>query len=153
MRIAIGADHAGFALKTEITKWLDARGLAYLDVGAARCDPADDYPDYAAAVAGTVVSGQADLGVMVCGTGVGSCMAANKVPGGRAVVCSDVYSARQSRLHNDANVLCLGQRVVGVGLALELVAAWLGEGFSGELRHRRRLDKVMALERRGREEA
>ncbi len=146
MRIAIGADHAGFALKTALVSWLERRGMACHDVGAACYDPGDDYPDYAIAVARAVAAGEADLGVMVCGTGVGSCIAANKVPGVRAAVCSDTFSARCSRQHNDANVLCLGERVVGVGLAEEVVAAWLGEAFSGEARHRRRLDKVRALE-------
>jgi ribose 5-phosphate isomerase B len=146
MRIAIGADHAGFALKTELVAWLARRGLHCRDVGAACYQPDDDYPDYAVAVARAVAAGEADLGIMVCGTGTGSCIAANKVPGVRAAVCSDTFSARCSREHNDANVLCLGERVVGVGVAQEVVAAWLGETFSGEERHRRRLAKVRALE-------
>jgi ribose 5-phosphate isomerase B len=146
MRIAIGADHAGFALKTELVAWLGQRGLTCRDVGAACYQPDDDYPDYAVAVAQAVAAGEAELGIVVCGTGVGSCIAANKVPGVRAAVCSDTFSARGSRAHNDANVLCLGERVVGVGLAEEVVAAWLGESFSGDERHRRRLAKVRALE-------
>ncbi len=146
MRIAIGADHAGFALKTALVAWLGQRGVGCQDVGAACYDPGDDYPDYAIAVARAVAAGETDLGVMVCGTGIGSCIAANKVPGVRAAVCSDTFSARCSRQHNDANVLCLGERVVGVGLAEEVVAAWLGEAFSGDARHRRRLAKVQALE-------
>ncbi len=146
MRLAIGADHAGFALKEELKQWLSGRGFACVDVGATAYDPQDDYPDFAIAVARAVAGGDAELGLMICGTGVGSCIAANKVPGVRAVVCSDVFSARHSRLHNDATVLCLGERVVGPGLAKELVEAWLGAEFSGEARHRERIEKVMALE-------
>lgn len=146
MRIAIGADHAGFALKNTLVAWLEQRGLRCQDVGAACYDAQDDYPDYAVAVARAVAAGEAELGIMVCGTGVGSCIAANKVPGVRAVVCSDTFSARCSREHNDANVLCLGERVVGVGVAEEVVAAWLEAAFSGDERHRRRLMKVRAVE-------
>lgn len=148
MRIAIGADHAGFALKTELATWLAGRGLPCRDLGAACYQPGDDYPDYAVAVARAVATGEADLGLMVCGTGVGSCIAANKVRGVRAAVCSEPFSARCSRQHNDANVLCLGARLLEAGPAKEIVAAWLGESFSGEARHRRRLAKVSALEAR-----
>jgi len=151
MRIAIGSDHAGFTLKTELVQWLEAQGLSYRDVGAACFDAADDYPDYAVAVGNAVTGGEADLGIMVCGTGVGSAIALNKLPGIRAVVCSDTFSARFSRQHNNVNVLCLGERVVGGGLATELVRAWLEASFSGERRHQRRLDKVTALERRERD--
>ena len=146
MRIAIGADHAGFALKSELVAWLRGRGVGCRDVGAVAYDAADDYVDYAAAVARAVARGEADRGVIVCGTGVGSCIAANKVLGVRAVVCADTFSARCSREHNDANVLCLGERVVGVGLAKELLGAWLDTPFSGDERHRRRLAKVRELE-------
>jgi len=149
VRIAIGSDHAGFALKTELVKWLEEQGLSYHDVGAHCYDAEDDYPDYACAVGRAVVEGEADLGIMICGTGVGSSIALNKHVGIRAAVCSDTFSARISRQHNDANVLCLGERVVGGGLAKEMVQAWLNESFSGDARHRRRLDKVTALERRG----
>lgn len=147
MRIAIGSDHAGYALKTVLTKWLDKQGIAYHDVGAHRCEPEDDYPDYARAVGRAVVTGEAELGIMVCGTGVGSSIALNKIPGVRAAVCSDTFSARLSREHNDANVLCLGGRVVGTGLAKELVKTWLEKRFSGEERHQRRLAKVAEIER------
>jgi ribose 5-phosphate isomerase B len=151
MRIAIGSDHAGFALKTELARWLERERVTLVDVGACAYEAEDDYPDYAAAVGRAVVSGEADLGVMICGTGQGSALALNKLEGIRAVVCSDTYSARMSRRHNDANVLCLGERVVGAGLASEVLQAWLGEGFSGEARHQRRLDKVTALERGGKQ--
>jgi RpiB/LacA/LacB family sugar-phosphate isomerase len=105
--------------------------------------------DLHAAVARAVLNGEADLGLMICGTGIGSGIAANKIPGIRAAVCSDIFSARYSRLHNNANLLCLGERVVGVGLAKELIAAWIREEFCGEPRHQRRLDKVTALETPG----
>lgn len=147
MRIAIGSDHAGFALKTGLAGWLKLKGIAYLDVGAHCYDADDDYPDAAAAVGRAVVNGEADLGLMVCGTGVGSAIALNKLNGIRAVVCSDTHSARMSRRHNNANVLCLGERVVGEGLAQEVVQVWLNESFPGEARHQRRLDKIAALER------
>jgi ribose 5-phosphate isomerase B len=114
MRIAI-VDHAALRSRRRSSP-ARQRGLSCRDVGAACYDPGDDYPDYAIAVARAVAAGEADLGVMVCGTGVGSCIAANKVPGVRAAVCSDTFSARCSRQHNDANVLCLGERVAGVGL-------------------------------------
>jgi ribose 5-phosphate isomerase B len=153
MRIAIGSDHAGFALKTRLACWLEEQAISFFDVGAHCYDAEDDYPDPAAAVGRAVGRGEADLGVMVCGTGVGSAIALNKLDGIRAVVGSDTYSARMSRRHNDANVLCLGERVVGEGLAQEIVQAWLKESFSGEARHQRRLDKVAALEREGGEAA
>jgi ribose 5-phosphate isomerase B len=146
MRVAIGADHAGFALKTELAAWLQSRGVDCRDVGADSHDAGDDYVPYAAAVARAVAGGEADRGVAICGTGVGSCIVANKVPGVRAVVCSDTFSARVSRQHNDANVLCLGERVVGVGLARELLEVWLGTAFSGDARHRRRIQQIAALE-------
>lgn len=152
MRIAIGSDHAGFALKTKLADWLKAQGISCLDLGAHCYDAEDDYPDAAAAVGRAVAHGEADLGLMICGTGVGSAIALNKLEGIRAVVCSDTFSARMSRLHNDANVLCLGERVVGEGLAQEILRAWLRESFSGEARHQRRLDKVAALERPGERE-
>lgn len=147
MRIVIGSDHAGFALKNDLVRWLDQRGLCCCDVGPHSYDVADDYPDYARVLGEALVRGDGDLGIMVCGTGVGSSIALNKISGIRAAACSDTYSARLSRQHNDANVLCLGERVVGTGLARELVTTWLEAAFSGEERHRRRVEKVAALER------
>jgi ribose 5-phosphate isomerase B len=149
MRIAIGSDHAGYVLKASIVCWLTERQIAYLDLGADSLDPDDDYPDFAAAVARAVASRKTDLGITICGTGVGSCIAANKVAGVRAALCTDSYCAKCSRLHNDANVLCLGARVLGAGLAVEIVCAWLGTSFSGEERHRRRIGKVTRLEASG----
>jgi ribose 5-phosphate isomerase B len=149
MKIAIGSDHAGYVLKASIISWLTEHQIPYLDLGAHSLNPGDDYPDFAAAVARAVASKEADLGITICGTGVGSCIAANKVAGVRAALCADCYCAKYSRLHNDANVLCLGARVLGPGLAVEIVAAWLGVSFSGEERHRRRIGKLSQLEAGG----
>lgn len=146
MRIAIGSDHAGHSLKSAIISWLTERQVPFLDVGGHSLEADDDYPDSAAAVGRAVANREADLGIVICGTGVGSCIAANKVPGVRAALCVDTFCARYSRLHNDANVLCLGGRVLGADLALEIVDVWLGTSFSGEERHRRRLHKIGALE-------
>lgn len=143
MRIAIGSDHAGFQLKSAVRQHLESRALAVVDLGthaAERCD----YPDHGAAVARAVAAGEADLGVLVCGTGVGMAMAANKIPGVRAAVVSDTFSARSTRQHNDCNVLCIGERVVGGGLALDIVDAWLGAAFEGG-RHAARVAKLDAL--------
>ncbi len=147
MRIAIASDHGGYRLKAELAQTL--RELNHLcdDLGPHHAD-AVDYPDYAESVARGVAEGVYHRGILVCGTGQGMAIAANKVKGIRAAVCQDVYSARMSREHNDANVLCLGERVVGYGLAVEVVKAWLQAGFSNEERHRRRLGKISALEHR-----
>jgi ribose 5-phosphate isomerase B len=117
------------------------------DLGAQSLDPADDYPDIVEAVAHAVSSGQAQRGILICGSGVGACIAANKVPGIRACLCHDTYSAHQGVQHDDMNVLCLGARVIALELAKELVAAFLNASFSGEERHRRRLNKVLLIER------
>jgi len=146
MRIALGSDHAGYDLKERARRWLDQRGSAVLDVGSHTLDPSDDYPDYARKVAEAVARGEADLGLMICSTGVGSCIAANKVAGARAALCSDTFCARMSRSHNNANVLCLGANVVGAALAREIIETWLDTPFSGEDRHRRRVDKINQIE-------
>ena len=146
LRIGLGADHGGFSLKQELRSWLE-RQHESLDVGAHTFDPVDDYPDFAEAVARAVACGEADKGILVCGSGVGACIAANKVPGVRACLCHDVYSAHQGVEHDDMNVLCLGARVIGVELAKELVQTFVDATFSGDERHRRRLAKVLALER------
>lgn len=145
MRIAIAADHGGFALKQEIAEWLRSRGHDVADYGTDRLDSVD-YPDYARLVAEAVAAGQAERGILVCGTGQGMAMTANKVQGIRAAVCSDTFSARMSREHNDANVLCLGGRVVGTGLALDIVEIWLVSAFSGDARHVRRVNKIAEVE-------
>lgn len=149
MRIAVGADHGGFPLKAEIVGLVARSGHAVVDCGASALDMADDYPDFAAAVGRAVAEGRADRGILLCGSGVGAAVAANKIPGVRACVCHDTYSARQGVEHDDLNVLCLGARVVGQELVGELVRAFLGAAFSGQERHRRRLEKVIALERGG----
>ena len=146
--VALGADHWGFPWKDELLPWLQANGYKVLDLGAHVLDPTDDYPDFAEAVARQVASGQAERGILICGSGVGACIAANKVPGVRACLCHDTYSARQGVEHDDMNVLCLGARVVGIELARELVKAFLSASFNGEERHRRRLDKVLDIEHR-----
>ena len=145
LRVALGADHGGFALKNELVKLLE-ESYEILDVGAYTLDPQDDYPDFAIAVARAVASGEARRGVIICGSGVGACVAANKVPGIRAGLCHDTYSAHQGVEHDDMNVLCLGARIIGTELAAELVTAFLQASFSGEERHRRRLQKVMDIE-------
>jgi len=147
MRIAIAGDHAGFALKEKVRAHLAARGHEVSDLGAYD-DAASDYPDFAEAVGEAVRAGRAERGVLVCGSGVGVTAAANKLPGVRACLCHDHYSAHQGVEHDDLNVLALGARVVGEALALELVDAFVAARFSGEERHARRLAKVKALEAR-----
>ena len=147
MRIVIGADHAGFSLKVQLIELLKEEGYSVLDVGTDGPDPVD-YPDDAQAVGEAVLSGEAELGMLLCGSGVGASIVANKIRGIRAALCHGVYSAHQCREHDDANVLCLGPRVIGVKLTEELVRAFLGARFSGAERHRRRLDKVARLEER-----
>ncbi len=146
MRVALGTDHAGYHLKQDLQAWLAEQGHQVVDCGACAFDEHDDYPDYAVAVGRAVLGKQAELGIMICGTGVGSSIALNKLVGIRAAACSDVFSARMSRLHNDANVLCLGERVVGGGLARDLAHAFLSAAFCGEARHQRRLDKIASEE-------
>ena len=146
-RIALGADHAGYALKSELLPWLKEQDYDVMDVGAHYADSEDDYPDFAQAVAEAVTSGQAMRGILICGSGVGAAIAANKVLGARACLCHDTYSAHQGVEHDDMNVLCLGARVIGAELARELITVFLSASFTGEGRHRRRLDKVLALER------
>jgi RpiB/LacA/LacB family sugar-phosphate isomerase len=147
MRIAVGSDHAGFTLKQEIAGALRQEGHEVLDVGAFSLEPSD-YPDSAEAVGRAVTEGHAERGVLVCGSGVGASVAANKIPGVRAAVCHDTYSAHQGVEHDDMNVLVLGGRIVGPALAQELVRAFLLARFSDEERHRRRLAKVRAIEDR-----
>ena len=147
LRVALGADHGGYSLKNELLARL--RGQYDMsDMGAHKYDPDDDYPDFADAVAKTVASGKAQRGILVCGSGVGACIAANKVLGVRACLCHDTYSAHQGVEHDDMNVLCLGARVIGIELATELAIAFLKARFSNEKRHRRRLKKVLAIEKR-----
>jgi len=148
MRIAFAADHAGAALKTELLRRLAAAGLGHelVDLGGDGSDPDDDYPDFAQRLGLAVRDGEADRGILICGSGVGASIAANKIRGVRAAVCHDTYSAHQGVEHDDMNVLTLGARVVGPEPAYECALAFLGATFSGEARHRRRLDKVLAIE-------
>src|SRR5215510_1121786 len=146
MRVVIGADHAGFELKGPVVDYLKSQGHTPIDVGTYSTD-AVDYPDSARAVAEKLRAKEADLGIMVCGSGVGGCIAVNKFPGIRAAVCHDVFSAHQGVEDDDMNVLCLGPRVIGRNLAMDLVKTVLTAKFSGLGRHQRRLDKVNAIER------
>ena len=146
MRVAIGSDHAGLALKTEIGERLRASGHFVVDVGAHSYDAADDYPDFAEAVSRAVLDGRAERGILICGSGVGASVAANKLPGIRAGLCHDEYSAHQGVEHDDMNVLVLGSRVIGSELAEDLVRNFLEATFSNEERHVRRIGKVKALE-------
>jgi len=145
MKVVIGSDHAGFQLKNAMGDLLRSMGNDVLDVGAFNENPSD-YPDFAEAVGRAVLDGKAERGVLVCGSGVGASVAANKLPGIRAGMCHDTYSAHQGVEHDDINVLVLGSRVIGVALAQDLLRAFLGAKFSKEERHVRRLGKVKALE-------
>ena len=151
MIIALGVDHGGFALKQTVAETIAACGHEVLDLGTNDETPVD-YPDYAKSVADALVSKQAQRGILICGSGVGACVAANKVPGIRACVCHDTYSAHQSVEHDDLNVLCLGARIIGPELAGELVQSFLGAVSSNETNHRRRLDKIALLEKSFRHE-
>jgi RpiB/LacA/LacB family sugar-phosphate isomerase len=145
MKIAVGSDHAGFLLKQEIAAALRKQGHEIVDVGTNSTDPVD-YPDYAEAVSLAVRDGRAERAILICGSGVGASVAANKLPGIRAAVCHDVYSAHQGVEHDDMNVLVLGGRIIGPALAHELVQAFVAARYTGEERHARRLSKVQALE-------
>ncbi len=147
MRIAIGADHGGFPLNERVIAELSAAGHDITDFGTHDGSQPDDYPDYALKVAQAVQSRQAEIGILICGSGVGASVAANKLRGVRAALCGDTYSAHQSREHDDCNVLCLGARVVGVELALDVVRAFVAARFTGEERHRRRLAKIAEIEK------
>jgi RpiB/LacA/LacB family sugar-phosphate isomerase len=149
MRIAISSDHAGFQLKQELVKFLSESGHSVVDLGTNSEAPVD-YPDYAAAVGNAVIGGTAERGILICGSGVGASVAANKLKGIRAGLCHDTYSAHQGVEHDDMNVLVLGARVIGPALARELANAFVHAAFSGDERHVRRLNKVKALEERGR---
>ena len=140
MKIAIGCDHGGFALKSSIVSLLQELGHDVEDLGTDSADSVD-YPDYAKAVCGKVRDGVCDRGILICGTGIGMSMVANKQKGIRAALCHEIFTARMSREHNDANVLCLGERVIGPGLALEVVRTWVNTEFGGG-RHQRRIDKM-----------
>jgi ribose 5-phosphate isomerase B len=152
MRIAFSADHAGAALKDDLIARIAAAGLDHelIDLGGDGSDPNDDYPDFAQRLGEAIIAGEADRGILICGSGVGASVAANKMRGIRAAVCHDTYSAHQGVEHDDMNVLTLGARVIGIEPAVECAVAFIGAWFSGEPRHRRRLAKVLAIEAAGR---
>lgn len=148
MRIAFAADHAGAALKDELLRrTAEAGGHDVVDLGGDGSDPTDDYPDFARRLGDAVRAGLVDRGVLVCGSGVGASVAASKLRGVRAAVCHDTYSARQGVEHDDMNVLCMGERVIGIELAREILRAFLSARYSRAERHQRRLDKVLAIEK------
>ena len=146
MKIAVGADHAGYVAKEPVKALLESQGHEVVDVGAHEMDPSDDYPDIAKVLADTVANGDVDRGIMLCGSGVGASVAANKVRGVRASVCHDTYSAHQGVEHDDMNVLCMGARIIGEELVKEIAGSFASARFSGEERHQRRLDKVLKME-------
>lgn len=145
MKISIGCDHGALALKEKVMNHLREQGYEVQDFGTYTPDSCD-YPDYAAAAARAVASGECDKGIVLCTTGIGVSIAANKIRGIRCALLSDPLSARMTRLHNDTNMMAIGAGIVGENLALEIVDTWLGTEFSGDARHQRRIDKVMALE-------
>ena len=146
MRIAVAGDHAGYPLNVRVAEELRQAGHEVTDFGTHDGSVPDDYPDYAKQVGEAVQTNAAEIGILVCGSGVGAAVAANKLRGIRAALCGDTYSAHQSREHDDCNVLCLGSRVTGVELALEIFRSFVAAKFSGEERHRRRLEKIKAME-------
>jgi ribose 5-phosphate isomerase B len=144
--IAIGSDHGGFLLKQAVLAYLKDKGISYKDFGSFD-EKSIDYPDIAIQVAEAVAKGEFSRGILICGTGIGICIAANKIPGIRAALCNDTFSAKYCRQHNDANILTLGGRVIGPGLAVDIVDIWLKEEFTGG-RHKTRVDKITQIERR-----
>ncbi len=148
MRIVLGADHAGYSMKQDLLTYVRSLGHETVDVGTDQGDKPDDYPDFAESLAVAIRDGRAERGILICGSGVGASVAANKVPGIRAGLCHDTYSAHQGVEHDDMNVLVMGSRVIGEELSKELVRNYLGAVFSGEPRHLRRLEKVKEIESR-----
>lgn len=146
MVLAIGSDHAGYNLKKEIVKYLEESNIKYTDFGTYSCDSVD-YPDYGFKVAEAVKEGKCDRGIVICGTGLGISMVANKVPGIRAALCTNSYMAKMAIEHNDCNILALGERVVGVGLALDIIEAWLNSEFEAG-KHKKRVGKISEIEKK-----
>ena len=147
MKLVIASDHAGFALKEEVRAGLTKAGHELVDLGAFKCEPEDDYPDFAERVGEAIKAGEAPRGIVICGSGVGVCVAANKIPGIRAGICHDTYSAHQGVEHDDMNVLVLGARIIGSALAMELAQTFVGAKFQAqEGRFERRFKKVLAIE-------
>lgn len=148
LRVALGGDHAGFALKQAVAARLGPQLAELIDCGT-DSEASCDYPDFAVAVARQIISGRVDRGIVVCGSGVGVSVAANKIPGIRAAICHDTYSAHQGVEHDDMNMLCIGGRIIGSELAFEIVDAFLGASYQPQQRHARRLDKVLEIEKKG----
>lgn len=146
MRIAIGVDHGGFPLKNKVVEFLKSNGMEVIDLGTFSDTPVD-YPDYAKAVGEAIQQGDAERGILICGSGIGTCVTANKLKGIRAGTCHDTYSAHQAVEHDDLNVLCLGGRIIGPELVVEIVSAFLSAQYTGEERHKRRLAKIAEIER------
>ena len=149
MKVAVGADHAGFELKGEIVRWLESEGHQVNDIGAHEFDPDDDYPDFAVAVAWSIRAGESERGIVICGSGVGACITANKVKGIRACLCHDTYSARQGVEHDNMNVVCIGGRIIGIELTKVVLESFLNASFLLEPRFQRRLDKLIQVEQNG----
>ncbi len=147
-KIALAADHGGFALKMDLISWLETQDIELLDLGAKTFNALDDYPDFAEYSAEAINTGKAERGIMICGSGAGAAIAANKIPGIRAALCQDTYTARQGVEHDNMNLLCLGGRVIGVEMAKELIASFLKADFLNQGKYLRRLNKVLAIESR-----
>ena len=147
-RVGIASDHGGYLLKVELVPWLQSEGYDVVDLGAHELDPLDDYPDFADAAAQAIVSGQVERAIVFCGSGAGVSIAANKVPGIRAAVCHDTYSAHQAVEHDDMNVICIGAQVIGAEVARELITAFLTAQLLDGEKYHRRLEKVSAIEKR-----
>ena len=147
MKIGLGCDHGGYNLKLEIKQYLESKGIECVDYGTNSAEESVDYPIYGQKVAEAIVAKDIDYGILCCGTGIGISLAANKVPGIRCAVVSDTFSAKMSKAHNNANMLSLGERVLGKGLALEIVEAWINTEFEGD-RHLKRIDKITAIEKK-----
>ncbi len=144
MKVAIGSDHAGYKIKEDIKEVMDELNIQYEDVGC-HCEDSVDYPDFAVPVAEKVANGEVDRGILICGTGIGMSITANKVDGVRCALVHDLFSAKVTRLHNDSNVLAMGERIIGPGLAKEIAKVWLETEFEGG-RHQRRVNKMMEVE-------
>jgi ribose 5-phosphate isomerase B len=146
LKISIACDHGGFDLKLFIIKWLKEKNYSVIDLGNEVYNPDDDYPDFAEKVAANIITGNSDKGIIICGSGVGACIAANKIKGARASVCHDTYSAHQGVEHDNMNILCLGARIIGEELSKELILAFLNATFFNEIRYNKRLEKINILE-------
>ena len=148
-RVVVAADHGGFVLKTNLISWLREQGIEVLDLGTTIFDIEDDYPDFALKLAEVVACGKIERGILICGSGVGATIAANKIPGARACLCHDTYSAHQGVEHDNMNILCLGGRVIGIEMAKELILTFLKAKFNNEEKYRRRVEKIFEIEKRG----